>query len=223
MDLETLFYVAIAVLYLLSRVLGGKKKAPQKGVPQRQQRPQQTPTRRAEPAAANRAPELDEALREIRRALGWEEPEPARPTEPAPAPQTQPSPEPTPTFEPAGTREPRAVPPARPIPRTAVEKADRRPVPQAKVESARPRVVPEARLEPSVRTEEFRSVETPRWDAREAAHRQVGGRPAASESARSDAARVQRARALRQKLLNPESARDAFLMAEILAPRSRRR
>ena len=74
MDIDFVFLIMLFVFYVLSR-LGGKKK------PQ-QERPPESGTR----PSRNTNPELDEALREIREALGW--PAPTEPAESEPIPSS---------------------------------------------------------------------------------------------------------------------------------------
>jgi hypothetical protein len=84
MDIDILFGLALLVFYFLTQILGRKK------------RPQAPPreTDYSEPSRGQEGtygPEVDDALREIREALGWPsevDPEPApRSTTSAPAPQ----------------------------------------------------------------------------------------------------------------------------------------
>lgn len=79
MDFEGLFWIALLVFYLVSRVLGGKKRQKPSPRPTDQQRPRPARTSTA-PNASDSDGELDEALQEIRRALGFpvEEPTPQR-------------------------------------------------------------------------------------------------------------------------------------------------
>lgn len=83
MDVETLFYIAAIAIYFLFQILGGKKKRQAK-----KQLP--IPTQGQEQATSTGEPTLDDALREIRQALGMEPP-PARPPQPS-APQSKPHP-----------------------------------------------------------------------------------------------------------------------------------
>lgn len=69
MDFEGLFWIALVVFYFIARGLGGKKRskrgpAPKRGKP----RPERS---RTAPSSGRPDQELDEALREIRRALGF--------------------------------------------------------------------------------------------------------------------------------------------------------
>ncbi|MDX1548671.1 MAG: hypothetical protein R3247_16865 [Rhodothermales bacterium] len=85
---DLLIYVAFLVIYLIFQVLGAKNKQKRKAQPQ--------PDAPALPPGTQAAPEptLDDALREIRRALGMEMPEPA--PEPLPPPVPAPAQKPAP-------------------------------------------------------------------------------------------------------------------------------
>ncbi len=157
MDYETLFYLAIAAIYILYQVLAGnkKKKTRRPGTPLP---PAPDAIDSAGPTAAE--PTLDDALREIRQALGMEVPEappkpPPRPVEaPAPRPAAPPS-----EFKPVSTRfadaefeaKPTAFGPAaslhkrEPAPPARTAPARRTPAP-GKVLKAKPTAPPESAL-----------------------------------------------------------------------------
>lgn len=83
------FWVVLLVFYLIFQILGGRKKQKQRRRPDAaKQRRADAPGTRPRPTAKHkpRDPELDDALQEIRRALGFPEP-----TEhvPAPAPEAE--------------------------------------------------------------------------------------------------------------------------------------
>lgn len=98
---EELFWVALLIIYFFFQVLGGRKK-------QQQQQKRRQPADGAErqPAPPQREPELDDALKEIRRALGFpdEEPEPEPAAAEVPAPQKPPQ-----KFPPRTTETPRTL------------------------------------------------------------------------------------------------------------------
>ncbi len=74
MDFEGLFWIALIVFYFLSRVMGGKKGSKSKGGPTR---PRPRPDRSRKPPSPGQPDhELDDALQEIRRALGFPVDEP---------------------------------------------------------------------------------------------------------------------------------------------------
>ncbi len=90
MDFDTLMTLGIIGLYFLLRLFGGKKKG--------------KPAPAADQPAPDSPAELDEALREIRIALGMEAPEPAPPPQSSPPPPplpTAPRPRPAPHWMPA--------------------------------------------------------------------------------------------------------------------------
>lgn len=80
MEFDLLFLLLILAFYVLSQLGGKKRRQTQRPAP----RPQPSKTRTSDSAApsGNKDPELEDALREIREALGW--PSPAEPAEPAP-------------------------------------------------------------------------------------------------------------------------------------------
>lgn len=99
MGIEELIILLILLFPLVSRLFGGKKPPPQRRPPPQQRRPpdeRREPGRRGpvtdESAEADEA--MEEALREIREALGFPSPEP--------------EPEPEPVFEAPPLSEPRA-------------------------------------------------------------------------------------------------------------------
>ncbi|GEM_PF-6812396 len=75
MDVEVLFWIAVALFYLFSRVLGGRKKTqkPTRSTPDRSDHG------RTAPGMKSPQLELEEALSEIRRALGYPQEKPAQP------------------------------------------------------------------------------------------------------------------------------------------------
>lgn len=83
---DLLIYVAFLVIYLIFQVLGAKNKQKRKA--------QQQPDALALPPGTQATPEptLDDALREIRRALGMEMPAPEPIPPPAPPPTQEPAP-----------------------------------------------------------------------------------------------------------------------------------
>lgn len=85
------FWVVLLVFYLIFQILGGRKKQKQRRPSDApKQRTTDAPDTRPRPASKRkpRDPELDEALHEIRRALGFPEPTEQVPA-PAPAPETE--------------------------------------------------------------------------------------------------------------------------------------
>lgn len=100
MDLEGLIWIAIAAIYFLMRGLGGKKRRPTPAPPRKapsRPEPQRAQPQRAQPGQNS---ELDQALREIRQALGFPGPEepatesrreetPQRVEQPLPSRETQ--------------------------------------------------------------------------------------------------------------------------------------
>lgn len=88
MDFEGLFWIALIVFYFMSRVLGGKKRSKPSSGPTGERRPR---PERSRPSSSTSEPQLDEALREIRRALGFpvDEPEPKPQNEAEPEPASE--------------------------------------------------------------------------------------------------------------------------------------
>ena len=191
MDIETLFYIAIAAIYILSQVLGGKKKKP---TPGRTGGPPTRPDRAPRQQQRNETSEMDEALREIRRALGWETPEP----EPAPAP-----PAPPPDRE------------SKPIPPASIEKKQARTIPKARIEQ-RESAVERARPAKERARRSFERV-APEWVTAQApedveAHLQD---QMSEERQRLEAAQRARLERVRKQLRRAGGAQDAFILKEI--------
>jgi hypothetical protein len=114
-DTDLLFVVALVAFYLL-RQLSSRRQSAQK-------KPQ---ARRPQPEAIEAEPDLDDALAEIRRALGME---PA-PVPPVPEASTRPAPEPIPRSRPEPAPRPIPKPVAVPRPRDTF-----RPVETGRIES----------------------------------------------------------------------------------------
>lgn len=126
MDSETIFWIAIVFVYFIFQMFGRKRT---------QERPSAQPKRRTEPPSE----ELDDALREIRRALGWPEEQASEPVQTrVPEPLQTKAPESVRTRPPqpvqrraperVQTREPRPVQmrppsPVRPLPPRSFEEA----------------------------------------------------------------------------------------------------
>lgn len=217
MDLEVLVYIAIAAFYILSQLTGGKKK--KRGA----QRPSKQPARPspqrqvpdAEPVASS-APsnELDEALREIRRALGWAQPEPEPERTPAPVPV----PERTVAAE--------SVPDSRPIPPAEIEKVRSRPVPKSRLETIPSEPIEARSVESSTSWHGERidptpapaTVAAPRTarSARLTTPVRVASLPRSTERPKQVQQPVnKKLESIRSRLSDPASAREAFLMSEI--------
>lgn len=229
MELDILFYIAIGVFYLITQLLGSRKRKPQPGPTSPPARGPQKPSRETQraqeaasaptgqPATGSRSSEMEDALREIRMALGWEKPEPAPAPAPPPAPRTHEPERPLPELSPNARAEP--------IPRAKIESTGRKEVPPSRIEStktggsrsARPRTtIP-------VPTRPERPIETTTWDALPP-ETSIRAKPTLIESEWVGSERANRDRLLdvRRRLHNPDSARDAFIMAEIFARRGRR-
>ena len=242
MDFETFVYFAIFAVFILYRVLTGKKKSqpnrPRQGPRPTQQRTPQT------------SADLDEALQEIRRALGWETPQQQRPAPPVPAPHGQSAAERSEGRFP-GTSDSALED------RTRAREAARRHTEAggSASDAARRRV--EARRGPETFRREPESVlrEPPRprpshptpsrpspapqkhrmpfedalpWEGAvrpTVRPHGAGLRIDVLETRQSteDHTRAQRTDLIRARLQNPEHAREAFLISEILASRRRRR
>jgi len=80
MEFDLLFLLLILAFYVLSQLGGKKRRQTQRPAPKSQ--PSRTRTSDSSTSAENEDPELEDALREIREALGW--PSPAEPAKPAP-------------------------------------------------------------------------------------------------------------------------------------------
>ena len=222
MDFDSLFYVAIAVAYLLSRALGGKKRknASRRPQPTRSSQPQRerpaqehwhttSGQQQQQPPAteSERPSELDEALREIRVALGWETP-PSRPASQPPVPVAETR---TETTE---------VPPARPIPPARAETTRGRTIPKGRLETATSGPSSPSAARPARQWDEYRS---PLQD-QPAPIKELSKRFEAATSTSADERAASRIRVdeIRRQLRNPASAREAFMLAEIFARRNRR-
>lgn len=217
MDLDTLFYVALIAIYFIVQALSSRRRRKMAPKPAERTPARRTTTTmrtpRAEPArqpSGNQ--DLDEALAEIRRALGWEAPRP----EPAPSPSKPPS---------------RA--PQQPAPRRA--RVESRPAPSTlhtpRDLSAGQRTIPKSRLETEAaeeaqrttrrqrRTEQasFESV-APEWESpprqERTRHRHLE-EPAPAPRDRTEI----RLPDLQRRLRNPATAREAFLISEIFGRR----
>ncbi len=105
---EMFFYIVVFVIWILFQVLGGKKKKKKRPVTGTTAQPLPGATPR--PAAAPGAePTLEDALREIRQALGMEVPTQAAPPPRQAAPPPLPSPRPEPRPKPRPKAKPRPV------------------------------------------------------------------------------------------------------------------
>lgn len=115
MDSETLFYLLLVVAYVVYQIVGSRNQS-RKPSP----RPQEPhPPRASEPESskpASASDELDQALREIRQALGMEPP-------PAPAPSPAPEKKPQPVPAPKSVR-PKTAPPEPTSPQQAAPWAE---------------------------------------------------------------------------------------------------
>ena len=211
MDSETLFSLALLLIYFVFQAFSGKKK-------QKNRQPRPIPTSETErsdlPDAreANAPPQsLEDALREIREALGGpaSAPEPARPKPEA----AQPRPE--------VERPHPLVASPRPAPTLPPKLPETRDLPQ-------PREFPKQRE--MLPRREFQPVAT---DHREAHFlKDIPPTPPYRPLSSSAAVRMrdqteegrQRHLGLRERLKDPRASRDAILLAEILGPpRARRR
>lgn len=230
--MDEFFWVIMLVLYLIFQVLGGRRKKQKKRARQRQaaqtrDRATQTSSpARTEPGTRTpaRSPELDEALLEIRRALGFpvesRTPEPAGAEAPTSREEASPAAEPVSEdhgfdFRPAGEFE-GAPPPLR-----------RQTIPP------RPKPVSRPILKPSRFPEMGRlSVTSPRSTMTEGLRvsRDVGEQtvtPPAEVvdvySSRPTQAKGVSADLVRRHLKSSQSLREAFVLKEIFdAPRSKR-
>lgn len=191
MELDLVFLLIVFFFYFLSR-LGGKKK-PQRGpVPPQQRRAPEPGSQREENL------ELDQALREIREALGWPSSEPSPEAEPAP-PHREPE---------------RAPAPAR------AERA------QSPLEKSRPTSRPKSPAREQVGRKAARQVEPEQPPGEYAAYtglnaatvskkRQMALPPPESPGA----ARTNLNHPVLDRLRTPHGARDAVVYAEIFQPR----
>ena len=212
MDSETLFYIVAILIYLAFQALGGKKKKKKK-------RPlpgaaQPLPSATSPPAKAPGAePTLEDALREIRQALGMETP--AQPASPPPTaePPTPPASRPTP--------QPRLK--KRPVRTHAPELAETAPQKSWSSEfQAHPTHYADSHFE-ELTTDGDRFGQ-PR--TKKKPHRPALKTPPVKKaiaSSKPAPASVGHA-ALIKQLQDPQSARDAFILSEIFgAPHLRRR
>lgn len=181
MDTETLFYIALAIIYFALQALGSKKKKEQARL--RKQEMGEEPQ------------SLGEALREIRDAMGMEEPQPAPAERPAVVAHTIPEPA-TPPRRSMGlieeaTREYRPAPSEVLAPQLAALKARLK-------EKHRPATtnVPAHRSPPPVVPEKI----------------EAAPQPVASD--KSHAATD----AIRQRLRDPSAVREAYVVSEIFGP-----
>lgn len=245
MDLDTLFYVAIIVLYFVAQALSSKrrKKTAPKGSDRPAARRPAEPRRTAAPQAKRPAgqQDLDEALAEIRRALGWEPPKSEPPPSPtrAPEPTSTRAPKPTPARTqaptPARTAEtPRPRTTERVRARASVEPPAARPdlhtprdlssgqrtIPKSRLETRHADTSASARRARPVEQVAFESVPAeweglPHRERQRIPHREAPAPRQEDTSIRLDD--------LQKRLGTPDSAREAFLMSEIFNRRTRLR
>ncbi len=206
MDLETLFYIAIAAIYILSRLSGGKKKKKKRSAPPSAEQRQPVPPRPTTSPAPVQSPasdpssELDEALREIRRALGWEQPH--APGAPTPAQSGSPVPAPAP------------IPPTR-IETTKVEPVSARTLESRTTQWDSGRTRPRPRAEPATPApvrKVPRQVPVPSSSP-------IADSPILSRTSQPRESQDQKLSDLRDRLRSPASAREAFIMSEIFRRR----
>lgn len=230
------------ILYLVFQVIGARKKNRQ--IEEKRRKSSESP----EPVGAThqREPELDEALQEIRRALGF--PDVQRET-PRPIPPSQGAEMPTPTPKPTPAPEPRTVerrtttvaPAPRPAPPPPAPPTVSRPQPRPEpvhLPSKPGRVSRPGRPSPVAKTPSAASAESGGGiysTAEKRAFRSKYGldeidRPLSEDSPRTAADRASGAGEdtatsdLSRRLKDPSTAREAFLLKEILdRPRALRR
>ena len=169
MDFELIFWLAIVVIYLIVQLRGAAKKQ------QRQRTSVPVPPDAAPTRTPSEAPTLEEALREIRQAMGLEEPPaevlpppvPSTPAPPKPKPQEPPDefrPIPTHFADEAFEGRPTAFGPAHsihgpaPTPRPALPKprvVKAVPIPPSPPRSAAPDDISRKLYEPTTAREAF--------------------------------------------------------------------
>lgn len=188
MDSETLFSLVLIVIYFLFQAFSGKKKQKGKPRPVPQERPEAPRSTGSQPQT------LEEALREIREALGAPRPEPAeqKPSSPEPAAER-----PHPLIE----SRPASLPPAPPKRWEMPRRQEFQPVAKEHREAHFLKDIEEAGP--------YRPVADVETD------RGLDEQPAPLSK---------RQRTLRRRLKEPKATRDAVLLAEILGPpRAKRR
>lgn len=208
MDFEGLFWIALIVFYFMSRVLGGKKKPSPRPTGGRPSKPDRSPR-------TSQEPELDDALREIRQALGF----PVEEAEHKPEPSSEPEPEPASDLRNARAR--RTVEMERQRERDARElsrqqemleraqKADKKPpttIPKPKV-ARRPGPIGAHPMESTFAEEE----------AFEGTGRHPHQQPPPDHALQAPYAIPSRQREnLKRRLRGKESLREAFVLKEVL-------
>lgn len=190
MDFETLFTLVLVIVYVIYQIVGSR------GV---QNKPSPRPEQSPRPKEPQRAPggagdELDQALREIRQALGMEPPSP-----PEPAPQTART-----EHEPMQEAHDRPEPP-RPLAPWADVEAETVSTGAELEQSTAPWIEDSFETQPQALGEDSLLEEV-----------EVKVLPASAS--------VSRRPQLLRRLREPGTARDAVILSEILGPpRSRRR
>lgn len=217
---DTLLYIAALVVYLIFRGLTSGKKKKKKRVPPPKGSPAPPPVGRPVKTTTGE-PTLDDALREIRIALGMEPP----PTPPIPRP---------PSTEPPPTRMPSPSPVAHPtrmhgpeLAETAPKKSwssEFKPIPSHYADSDFEELptrdgdhFPERRWKPEVRRPTT-PPPLPKPSRTTAAKKPLANLPRPKQASTG----VRRSRILRQ-LSDPNAAREAFILSEIFGPPHARR
>lgn len=225
MDFETLFTLALILLYVVAQAISGRNRMREQKQPQRQKQPGRTGSPTAEPQVRRQpeaeSNELEDALREISEALGM--------PMPSHEPEVRREPKPRPT--PAGERTqvparqvpvPKKVKPA-PIPKSRLEKSDPREIAAGRIEDAFEQRRPfeaEPLRKPAFAEERFESLGT----STEYRTPVAAPKPVKRSEAATLASRSTGHAGLIRRLRSASAAREAFVMQEILGkPRALRR
>ncbi len=205
MDGETIFYIIAILIYLVFQVLGGKKKKKKRPVPGAGQplpgAGQPSPGAASRPAQVPGAePTLEDALREIRQALGMEAPSAAPPP----------------------TAEPPAPPPSRLPPRPKREKKPiRTHAPELAETAPKKSWSSEFKRYPTHYADSHFEELTTDGDrfgqprTRTTTHRPAPTTPPAKKTTATPKPAPVDPSTLIKQLQNPQSARDAFILSEI--------
>ncbi len=200
MDLETLFWLVVIVVYLIFQIRGAAKKQKQR----RQTPTAPLPEADMEPRLPSQEPTLDDALREIRLALGMETREEAPPPAPTPMDLTRAS-------ESTMLEKVRPAPKPKPSqPRTRLQEF--KPIPTRYADADfenQPTAFgsgPSIHREPAtVRARPTRPIPPPALSKQ--APEPIRSTPAAEGPSR-----------LRRQLQDPRRARAAFVLSEVFGP-----
>ena len=229
------FWVLMLVLYLVFQVIGARKKNRQ--IEQKRRKSSEPP----EPVGATRErePELDEALQEIRRALGFpdrqrEAPRPIPPSREEQRPEEAPVPVPPAARAPTTTGEPHpatrtpSVPPSRPPVSQPQVQSKATPVPSKPSRVPSPRREPRLEQIPSPTRMEsgggiYSSAEKKAFRSKYGLSEIDRPLPRADSETKREAQPALAASRIVRRLKEASAAREAFLLKEILdRPRSER-